>query len=99
MPARDQVRIPCKKCGARNEPDRNRCRSCGSHLYLLCKYCGEKVARFIEACPTCNQPLHQGSKKSGKSGLVEKLQSRMSQIVFYLILLAFLAYLFSILDS
>jgi len=50
--------IQCGKCSAQNEANRNKCRSCGGHLYLICRKCRQKFARFLDLCPTCGENNH-----------------------------------------
>lgn len=85
-------KIPCIKCKAENEADRTRCRTCGAHLYVLCKRCKHKVARFLDACATCQSPLHSDS--GNEKGIISKLIRKAPQIAFILILILLLAYLF-----
>ena len=94
LEASSSGKIPCNKCKAENEPDRNRCRTCGAHLYILCKRCKHKVARFLDACTTCQSPLHKDGEQ--EKGLLGLLKRKAPQITFLLVLLVLLAYLFEI---
>jgi hypothetical protein len=85
-------KIPCNKCKADNAAERKRCRTCGAHLYVFCKTCKHKVARFLDACATCQSPLHSDS--ASEKGIVTKIKRRVPQFIFILIIILFLGYMF-----
>lgn len=85
--------IPCSKCKAQNEVTRNKCRSCGAHLFLICRKCRQKFARFMDLCPNCGENNHQHGN-TGNETFKQKLVRKAPQLLFYLILLVLLYYLF-----
>lgn len=86
--------IQCGKCSAQNEANRNKCRSCGGHLHLICRKCRQKFARFLDLCPTCGENNHHHRDVS-KETFLQKLWRKVPQLIFYLILLALLYFVFT----
>lgn len=65
--------VLCAKCEHLNPPHSNECETCGAHLFLSCKECGEGNERVRTRCLKCGRRLHRSwlqrsRKKMGRGG-------------------------------
>ena len=65
--------VLCAKCEHLNPPQMNECETCGAHLFLACKECGEGNERVRTRCVKCGRRLHRSlwqrsRKRMGRSG-------------------------------
>ena len=51
--------VLCAKCEHLNPAHLNECETCGAHLFLVCKECGEGNERVRTRCRSCGRRLHR----------------------------------------
>lgn len=75
--------VLCAKCEHLNPPESNECETCGAHLFLACKQCGEGNERVRTQCVRCGHRLHRSFLHRSRRRLGRKGKLVLARVGLY----------------